>query len=90
MKELEARRTRFITHKLEKIIYSIGNVRDPLTGKRCDSETYWDEDERKKFFEKEAEEQTGLEETKAEKRSVYEFERMRNPILSLQRKDWKL
>ncbi|XP_071824069.1 small ribosomal subunit protein uS17m-like [Apostichopus japonicus] len=90
VKELEAKRTAFITHKIEKIIYSVGNVRDPITGRRCDSKSYWDEDERKKLFEKEPEEKTGLDETFAEKRSVYEDDRMKEPIMSLDRKDWKI
>lgn len=90
VKELEAKRTAFITHKIEKIIYSVGNVRDPITGRRCDSASYWDEDERMKLFENEPEEKTGLEETFAEKRSVYEFDRMKDPLLSLQKDDWKI
>ena len=44
VKELPIRKSKHVKYEMERIIYSLGNVTDPITGKRCDCYSYWDDD----------------------------------------------
>lgn len=43
--------TTLITHSVEKIVYPLGDITDPITGKKCVAGKYRDEiEERNKLF----------------------------------------
>lgn len=51
MKELSQKMTKLITHSVEEIVYPLGDVTDPITGKKCVVGKYRDEiDETNKLF----------------------------------------
>lgn len=43
IKELPERLTRLITHSIEEIVFPLGDVTDPITGKKCVVGKYRDE-----------------------------------------------
>lgn len=43
IKELPQKLTRLITHKIEEIVFPLGDVTDPVTGKKCVVGKYRDE-----------------------------------------------
>ncbi|XP_041455249.1 28S ribosomal protein S17, mitochondrial-like [Lytechinus variegatus] len=45
VKELPIKKSTHVKYQMERIIYSLGNVTDPITGKKCDCYSYWDEGE---------------------------------------------
>ena len=42
LKELPEKLSKRVAHKVDRIIYGIGNVTDPLTGLKCDKDGYWE------------------------------------------------
>ncbi|XP_038069401.1 28S ribosomal protein S17, mitochondrial-like [Patiria miniata] len=44
VQQLPLPRSRHVKYLMDRIIYSQGNVTDPITGKKCDGSSYWDED----------------------------------------------
>lgn len=51
IKELPKKLTTLITHKVEKLVYPLGDITDPITGKKCVVGKYRDEiEERNKLF----------------------------------------
>lgn len=44
VKELPIKKSTHVKYQMERVIYSLGNVTDPITGKKCDCYSYWDDD----------------------------------------------
>ncbi|XP_071479644.1 small ribosomal subunit protein uS17m-like [Diadema antillarum] len=45
VKELPIKRSENVKYQMDRIIYSLGNVMDPITGKKCDGQSYWNDDQ---------------------------------------------
>ncbi|XP_033625893.1 28S ribosomal protein S17, mitochondrial-like [Asterias rubens] len=45
VKKLPIPRSKNVKYDMEQIIYSLGNVTDPITGKKCDAFSYWEDSE---------------------------------------------
>ncbi|XP_072024668.1 small ribosomal subunit protein uS17m-like [Amphiura filiformis] len=42
LKEMPEKVSKRVSHKVDRVIYSLGNVTDPITGLKCDKDGYWE------------------------------------------------
>lgn len=42
VRKLPLPRSKQVKYNMEQIIYSLGNVTDPITGSKCDAYSYWE------------------------------------------------
>ena len=45
VKQLPLPRSKHVKYLMDRIVYSQGNVTDPVTGKKCDGTSYWEDED---------------------------------------------